>query len=760
MTEQPIMPVLGSEIFASRPVDPGTLRSRISDRLRLHTVEPGTPVDPLTYEVIRHRIWSITDEMGETLKRMSGSPGVTEANDFDFAICDELGQEVQVGLYNTGLVASIDYAIQWTLQNRADNPGIEPGDMFLLNDPWVGGGLHQNDAAILAPLFVGDELFGWTASTCHLIDIGGAKPGSANLSAGDVFTEAVPTPPIKLVRGGEMQLDVLQAFIRRSRMPILVNLDINAEIAANRVGHDRITRLVDRYGAATVKAVMKRMMDDAESRLRERLRSVPDGEWSSTGYIEGAVIGDRALRKIELTVRKTEDRLQLDFTGTDPQGGAVNCPYTGMRAGVMFALLPMLAGDIPWCPGGLMRTFDLISEPGTIVDATFPSAVGVAPLSAAWEASNLVAECFGRMMDVAADSTPRVQAGCTGAFDMVTLAGVDQRGAPVVSILFDTMAGGYGARPSSDGCETAGVAPIPQGRAPDVEMTEFLNPCLYLWRREQTDSGGPGTYRGGQSISICLVPHKTPAPLAASFFGNGKGRPAVPGLAGGYPGGPQVDLVARGSAARALLSSGTIPSSLSEIGGDLEIVPSKHETLIGPADALFLHPSGGGGYGDPLLRDPRSVTTDVRDGRVSVHVAGQVYGVVLTDGEPDLEETRKRRAELRSRRAGSGSVASPVPETGGTAPQGQQLNSALVVSDGAARCVRCGSPTGSAADPYADSTIVRGPVDHALDGVEFPSELYTDDVVQLTQWACPGCATLLRTVVTAERQEPVADPAL
>src|SRR6185437_13485780 len=153
----------GSEIFSSRPIDPEELRRSLPMRLETHTVRPEKvdELDPLTYEVVRHRLWSVTDGMGEALKRMSGSPIVTDANDFDFAICDELGQEVQVGLYNTMLVGAVDLAIYWTLRHRAANPGIAEGDMFLCNDPWVGGGLHQNDVIVYQPVFHDGKLFAW-----------------------------------------------------------------------------------------------------------------------------------------------------------------------------------------------------------------------------------------------------------------------------------------------------------------------------------------------------------------------------------------------------------------------------------------------------------------------------------------------------------------------------------------------------------------------------------------------------------------------
>jgi hypothetical protein len=161
------MPIPGSEIFSSRPVDPAELQASLPSTLVTHTVtqEQVDGLDPLTYEVVRHRLWSVTDEMGEALKRMSGSPIVTDANDFDFAISDEIGQEVQVGLYNTMLVGAVDLAIYWTLRHRAVNPGIAEGDMFLTNDPWVGGGLHQNDTMVYQPVFHEGKLFAWTSPT-------------------------------------------------------------------------------------------------------------------------------------------------------------------------------------------------------------------------------------------------------------------------------------------------------------------------------------------------------------------------------------------------------------------------------------------------------------------------------------------------------------------------------------------------------------------------------------------------------------------
>ena len=217
--------------------------------------------------------------MGEALKRMSGSPIVTDANDFDFAISDELGQEVQVGLYNTMLVGAVDLAIYWTLRHRATNPGIAEGDMFLYNDPWVGGGLHQNDAMVYQPVFHdGQALRAGPPRSPTSPTSAASASGSFSPAAQDVFSESLPTPPVKVVRDGQLQHDVADLWVRRSRVP-----DADRARPAGQGRRQQRRRAngcspsSTQYGADTVKAVMKRMMSDAESRLRGKLASLPDG---------------------------------------------------------------------------------------------------------------------------------------------------------------------------------------------------------------------------------------------------------------------------------------------------------------------------------------------------------------------------------------------------------------------------------------------------------------------------------------------------
>jgi N-methylhydantoinase B len=758
----------GADEFTSRPVPREELLRQIPPTLRLHRIddEQAGRVDALTYEVVRHRLWAITQEMGETLRRMSGSHVVTESNDFNFSICDELGEQVQVGAYNIGLIGSMDLAIVWTLRNRGDNPGIAEGDMFLCNDPWIGGGLHQNDAAVLAPIFHEGRLFGWTTAIAHQVDLGGPRPGSFSPSAQDVFGEAVPTPPIKVVRDGVLQRDVADAWVRRSRLPHLVGLDLRAKIAANKNAAEQILRLIAKYGADTVKGVMRRMMDDAERRLRAKLRNLPDGTWTAVGYQEQSRTGDRGMHAIKVAMTKEADRLVFDFRGTAGQTGVINCPYPGLRAGIVFTMLPLLAGDIPWAAGGLMRCFEIVTDEDTITNASFPAAVGKGPFGPAWGSGNLVAEVLARMLDAEPAHRTDVQSICNGTTDLCVVSGTDHRGGAAkrfVSPIFDVMAGGYGAQVHHDGVDTGGRLIIPSARAPDVEMTEYLYPLVALWRREQTDSGGPGRRRGGMSGSVCYVQHPDQrGTMSLVVSGTGKVANQNVGLAGGYPGNSQLDLVVRGIDVPQLAGAASLPADLGELGGEIEVLPCEGESDFGPGDALYLHWQAGGGYGDPLLRPAESVRDDVRQVRVSAAAARDVYGVVLReDGDVDVAATDRIREELRQRRAtgaglpATGLVPLGAPDSAGMRLLDDNLGVRESPDGGTVVCVHCGTEIGPLAGSAFVAALARrdaAPTEAGPHIWHDPS-VYVDEEVVFRQLFCPGCLTAVNSRVV-----PVGHP--
>ncbi|WP_326542743.1 hydantoinase B/oxoprolinase family protein [Pseudorhodoferax sp.] len=655
----PLIQIAGSERFAYRP-KPAAETRRLAGRLPLHdvTAQDIAAIDPLTYEVLRHRLAATVEEMGEGLKRMSGSVVVTDCNDFGATLLDECGDAVVVGLYNTQLAASVDMAAKWTLENRAmlrsGALGIRPGDMFFCNDPWVGGGLHQNDATVLAPLFHGDELFAWTAAVCHQVDLGGVSPGSWSVEGRDVFWESTPVPPVKIVEGGHIREDVEDMYLRRSRVPRLIALDLRAKIGANHIAQERLTQLIAKYGATTVKAVMKRMMNDAEARLRAKLRELPDGQWSGVAHQDSFRSGDREVHRIALTMAKQGDRLRFDFSGTDREvEGFANCTYAGLRGGIMPIVLTMLCGDIPWAPGGLYRCLDIVSEPGTLNNCNFPAGIGKASVASAWATQNVVSECVAGLLAVHPEHRKSLMCVCCGSWDLALLAGLDQRGNPFVTMVCDSMAGGLGARVDQDGVDTGGLNCIPMGRVADVEINEFSFPMLYLWRREEMDSGGPGRFRGGAGGSSCFIPYDTPiGGVHLVVSATGKALPQASGASGGFPAGTQHDVLVRGANVRALLAAGRIPGALEEVGGTPEVLQQHLQTQLNDGDVYYTHWQGGGGYGDPLLRNPILVARDVATRKVSPAAARATYGVVLAaDGTVDESATAAQRQALRTQRA-------------------------------------------------------------------------------------------------------------
>jgi N-methylhydantoinase B len=537
---------------------------------------------------------------------------------------------------------------------------------------------------------------------------------------------------------------------------MLIGLDLRAKIGANNVGRERLHALIDQYGADTVKAVMKRMMNDAEARLRGKLASLPDGTWSATGYQDQSHEGDRGLHKITVTTTKTGDHLTFDFTGTDPQAGVINCTYAGLRGGVMLALLPILAGDIPWSAGGLMRCFDLITEEGTLNNATFPAAVSRGPIGPAWLTGSLVAECLSGMLDRSLELGKNVQATCCGTWDTAVIAGLDERGAqpvPFLNIIMEPMAGGYGARPHADGMDTGGLFCIPMGRIPDVEMTEFLYPVLTLWRREVPDSGGPGRHRGGVAASVAITPHGTSVPMGLILASAGKAVTQNAGLCGALPGNTGLDLIARHSRVADMLAAGQLPSDLPEISDTIEPGQNYATSYLAPGEVFAMTWQGGGGYGDPLTRDPDAVAHDVREQRVSTEAARAVYGVVIEGGAVNAAATVAERDQQRARRRERSRV---LGHTGGKAvlSSARRLDDNLVqapASDGTGTVVACRHCAeilgGSGPGDTLALALYEGPPTEAGPQIIANPADYVDTPVVFRQYCCPSCWTALHSAV-------------
>lgn len=621
-------------------------RLNISPRVRLHSAAAES-LDPVTYEVVRYNLWSINEEHGDTIVKVSGSPIAVFAHDFNPSILTEDGEFVYFGPYLQFHAGMLDVNVKWTLENRGENPGINDGDMFIANDPWVGT-THQPDTAMICPVFWEGQIFCWVANMLHLADVGGSTPGSFCPDADDVFQEPTPTPPLKLVEGGVVRSDIEDEFVRRSRLPDLVRLDLRAVIAGNTVARRRVQGLIERYGPEVVKAVMRKIGNDGEARFLERLRSCADGTWTSVNYLEVAKTGDRSTYKSVVTMEKRGDQLTFRNEGTEEQTGAINMTYAAFRGGVLSCVNAYFLHDALYAIGGAARHIKFDLEPGTFTCATHPAGCSLAGAIGVHLIIGQVQNTLAKMMMTSPAMSQRLMAqGGSSQWPGATCAGIDQRGNPFGGFMLDPMGAGLGAFANRDGVDTGGIWFDAKGFMPNVEQIEHTMPILYVYRKEIADSGGAGKFRGGNSAEWAFIAHKTNQ-LAHATSACGCAVPTAHGLSGGGPGAPNEYRFLHGSDIQEMLGSGHIPQDLADLNGNLEnLLPKQVEIAQTPSDAYAIRWAGAAGFGDPLEREPERVAVDVRNEAVTVETAREVYGVVLTDRhEVEVEVTTELRREM------------------------------------------------------------------------------------------------------------------
>ena len=353
-------------------------------------------VDPITFEVIRHRLLAITDEQAAALAAVSGSPLVNEATDFNTGLYRAHGEVVTMGRTVMFHAASCSAMVKYVIEDCADDPGINPGDMFIVNHPYKGA-LHAPDFGILAPIFIDGERIGWTGVAAHQLDVGGMVFGGFASHADDARQEGMLVPPVKIVDGGRLRSDVWAMITGMSRLPVNLSLDLKGMVAANNVGVKRLLETIDQYGRDVVLAVMDGVIELSETKLKSRLRLLPDGKFRAQRFLDHDGKQNK-LYRVHVTLTKDGDKLSFDFTGSSPQApGFVNTTETGLKAGVLAALLPILGYDIPW-NDGLFRSVEVISTPGSIVAAQFPAPVSQGPLGTMWLVEVTATEALSKLM--------------------------------------------------------------------------------------------------------------------------------------------------------------------------------------------------------------------------------------------------------------------------------------------------------------------------------------------------------------------------
>jgi len=607
-----------------------------------------TRLDPVEFEILRHRMWAINDESTTTVRLVSGSPIATEIGDMNTSMMDAAGDAFVVGCYSLAKASTMTAVVRDILDNYQDNPGIREGDAFICNDPYVGA-QHQNDVALVMPVFVDDELIAWTGAELHLIDVGGPTAGQVQIGAEDIFGEAPLIAPVKIVEGDRIRRDVEREYLRRSRLPELVGLDLRAKLAAATVARRRLQEVAAEYGADKLCDAMADILDYAEARFRQRLTELPDGTWRHRTYIEFA--GD--IFTVVAAMRKHGDELTFDFTGTDKQAPAtINATLEALQAIARGNMCTLLCWGLPWCPSAIGRAIHIETEPGTLVDAQWPAGVSKSTTTTLWALGKTMTVLVGKMLLCSEKYQDRAMASWQGALLLEELFGHKPDGAKFGGTMLDMMAGGAGARSTMDGIDTGGYIGSMRISVANVESYEAEYPVLYLWRREQADSGGAGTYRGGNGVSLAYLPHKVDGVETKIVHGIGVEQPMSSGISGGYPGAPNSAIVKRDSDARAKLAAGIVPQSLDELDGTDEVLPPIIRTRQGADDVYMSIATGGGGYGDPLQRDPELVLKDVRFGAVTPGHAATMYGVAIADDAVDAKATADLRAAIRRDRLG------------------------------------------------------------------------------------------------------------
>jgi N-methylhydantoinase B len=707
-------------------------------------------VDPFTIEIISHRLHQITKEMGTTLERAGGTVNTTQLHDYITALYRPNGDVLCAGESSRWHVACAGFAVKRIIERFQDDDGIQPGDMFLLNDPYVAA-IHQPDVYMIAPIHHDDRLVAWSATFVHVTDIGAMSPGGNSPGATEIFHEGVRIPGIKLIDRGKVRRDVFDAITNMTRQPALVGLDLKCEIAANNIARIRVQEVYKQYGQEVVDAVSLEMIRYTEQILRKRLLEIPDGSWRATGVIETSDTW-----RVELELTKTGDHLLFDFTGSDPQAKVgINLPYHATYGKCFGAVLNTLSWDLPKNHGAF-APIEVIAQPGTVVNVQSPGPVSMSTTSGG-SVVGYVADAVMTEM-VAGSERWRAEVMAKGmGHRRARHAGINQHGWYYVAH-FGGLSGS-GARALGDGIDCG------PSSGHNVEWFESNYPFLYLFRRQIEDGGGPGKFRGGVGEVVGVTIHDAPEGRIKGIpFGVAGLRNSGHGLFGGYPGAPSTLFLARETRVNELFAEKKPPVDVKALAAEATSLPYR-EFELRPGDVLISSDSSGGGYGDPLDRDPLSVADDVHLGLVSLQAASDIYGVVLEAGSVDEAATAAARTLLREERKES--VAGPsmaLPSDGASSPDGSRRaehplreNLEIVNHAGKAwiRCASCGHWLCPSSEDWTEACnrkllppIAAGPLMAPLEGQYLLEQLY-----------CPSCATLLETEIVESEARPEDSPA-
>lgn len=575
-------------------------------------IRPSAVVDAVTLEILSNRLLSVAEEMGAVLIRTAYSTNIKERRDCSTAVFDAAGRMIaqaeQIPMHLGSLLGSVEATL-----DKYPLESLHPGDMFIANDPYSGGGTHLPDIAVVTPVFVDNTVVGFVASIAHHADVGGKVPGSTSGDAVSIFQEGIRIPLIKLCDRGELIKDIVGFIALNSRTPKEREGDLAAQIAANRVGARRLSEVVARYGIQQYEIVLAALLDYAEAMMRAGITRLKPGRYTFTDYLDDDGINLGQPVPIRVTVTIEDNAAIVDFDGSSPQvAGPINVPLNGTLATVFYCFKALVGPDIP-SNHGIYRALSVIAPERSIVNCEPP-----APVGERIDTCQRIADAFFGAMAPAAPE--RVLAASNSSVTTATFSGTHPRTGDFY-VYLETIAGGSGAHSRGDGLSGVQVHMTNTSNLA-VEALEREYPLLVDRYQFRTDSGGAGRYRGGLGIQRDIRALHD----GVTFSGLADRQKIAPwGINGGLA----------GMTGRYLLWRNT--------GTEEQLSSKASDIILKAEDVVSVQTPGSGGYGSPLEREPWAVLRDVVEGKVSKAAARQTYGVVLTDDLTAVDEEKTQR---------------------------------------------------------------------------------------------------------------------
>jgi N-methylhydantoinase B len=541
-------------------------------------------IDPFSVEVIGNALLSVAEETGESLVRASYSTNIKERRDCSTALFDAQGrvlaQAEHIPIHLGSLLGIIE-----TILERYPLSEVRPGDMFIGNDPYTGGGTHLPDIVVAAPMFYDGSLIGFVANVAHHADF--VDRGWTN-----IFVEGIRVPVVKIFDHDILQKDILNLILTNLQMPRERLGDFRAQFAANRLGLRRFGELCGRYGKEVLLAAAEELLNYAERKTRAGILQIPDGIYKFTDYLDVPSLPEPLPLQVKIEIKG--DEMCLDFSGNPPQmRNALNMTWTALLATVYYAVKTLIDPTI--LPNaGLYRPIKVTAPKGSILNCQSPAAVR--------ERTETCQRVVDLIYGALASAIPeRITAAHNGANTGVHFFGLHPRSGQFFNYM-ETIGGGSGARATKDGLDGVQVHITNTSNLP-VECLESDYPLLVERYEMVNDSGGPGKWRGGMAI------HRQIKVVEGEIdFGCGGSRQAIPpwGLFGGKPGAVGKIVVHHD------------PSHAGECS---------RPTLLFPRESVSIITPGAGGYGDPRERDRILVLQDLIEERISKESAIRDYGL-------------------------------------------------------------------------------------------------------------------------------------